>query len=76
MPVKLAALLLYDEWKSRPRHTWVQDPNLGYGALMASYPRDDYLSFLKTQAVDSTAKGHAAYKLVVKWIRDGKFIRD
>ena len=69
MPVKLAALLLYDEWKSRP--DWVED-----GPHLIKSPRDDYLSFLKTQAVDSTAKGHAAYKLVVKWIRDGKFIRD
>ena len=67
MPVKLAALLLYDEWKSR---RWADN------LVVVSNSREFYLSFLKTQAVDSTAKGHAAYKLVVKWIRDGKFIRD
>lgn len=73
MPVKLAALLLYEEWKSRP---WYSGQMRRGEITRVVQPRNDYLSFLKTQAVDSTAKGHAAYKLAVKWIRDGKFIRD
>ena len=67
MKVALAARLLYDEWKSR----WTRDH-----CFNEDHSREAYLSFLKTQAQDSTAHGHAAYKLVVKWIRDGKFIRD
>ena len=71
MKVALAARLLYDEWKSRPATVLFSG-----GTEVLCRPQEAYLSFLKTQAVDSTAKGHAAYKLVVKWIRDGKFIRD
>ena len=63
MRVKLAAKLLYDEWKSRPEIDYKDGGHI-------FYPRIDYLSFLKTQAQDSTAHGHAAYKLACRWISE------
>ena len=70
MRVALAARLLYDEWKSRPQQLIVNKDIWGT-VISVCTPQDDYLAFLKTQAVDSTAKGHAAYKLAVKWINAG-----
>ena len=66
MRVALAARLLYDEWKSRPVFTDTPMDN----SYLRTFPRLEYLAFLKTQAQDSATDGHDAYKLACRWINE------
>ena len=53
----LIALLLFEEWKSRPTHP-----------LYLTGGRYDYLLFLKSIASDNATDGHKAYKMAVRRI--------